>query len=124
MGISLTIGVIGALVGLAGLFYGILKDSQIRAIEKRGKGPHFVPVRILIDVSGGSQSGGSPPVYHYDSTPKKIGERLWMELFGEGVIPKDYPEDRIVEIRVKNEGPRMKAQELGISRSPQKRIFL
>jgi hypothetical protein len=76
MDTSTTIGVIGTLIGLSGLFYGIWKDSQIRRIEKRGRGPHFVPVGILIDASGAI--GGAKPVYYYDRPPKKLGERLWV----------------------------------------------
>ncbi len=109
MDMSTTIGVIGAIIGLLGLFYGIWKDSQIRKIEKRGKGPHLVPVGILIDASGASKAGKEPPVYHYDDNPpKKLGQRLWMSSFHEGFVPKDYPENRTVGIRVKNEGPRIR----------------
>lgn len=108
MDMSTTIGVIGTIIGLLGLFYGIWKDSQIRRIEKRGKGPHFVPVAILIDGSGASHSAGEPPVFYYDNTPRNLGERLWLSSFTQGFVPKDYPENRIVGIRVKNEGPRIR----------------
>jgi hypothetical protein len=108
MDTSTTIGVIGTLIGLSGLFYGIWKDSQIRKIEKRGKGPHFVPVAILIDAAGASQAAGKPPVYYYDNTPRKLGERLWETTFCAGFIPEDYPENRVAGIRVKNEGARIR----------------
>lgn len=108
MDMSTTIGVIGTLIGLLGLFYGIWKDSQIRKIEKRGKGPHLVPVGILVDAAGASQSAGKPPVYDYHNPPRKLGERLWVTTFCEGFVPKDYPENRTVGIRVKNEGPRIR----------------
>lgn len=106
MDMSTTIGVIGTLIGLSGLFYGIWKDLQIRKIEKRGKGPHLVPAGILIDASGAA--GGKRPVYYYDNPPRKLGERLWVSSFTEGFVPEDYPENRTVGIRVKNEGPRIR----------------
>ena len=108
MDMSTTIGVIGTFIGLSGLSYGIWKDSQIRKIEKRGRGPHLVPVGILVDASAASQVAGKPPVYHYDKAPIKLGEPLWLTSFYESVVPRDYPENRIVGIRVKNEGPRIR----------------
>jgi len=106
--IKTTAAIFGTIIGVLGFLYGLMKDRKLREIEKRAKGPHFVPQYLAIDANGKSIPQGGKPYYHYRKEAVGLKGHLFeMEPYEESV-PPDYPKNRVVALVVKNEGSKIR----------------
>lgn len=102
MATDLTIGVIGAFIGVVGFIYGWLKDSRLKEIEERAKAPHFIATRIRLDYSGAS-FGGQHANYQFIKPPSALGSELG-ETDGVEEVPENCPRNQPVGISIVNDG--------------------
>ena len=94
----------GGIIGALGFLYGLLRDRQLREIEKRVKAPHFVFRNLQIDAPGKSVPTRGPSYYSYRKQACSLADRLCDMDHDEIRVPEDYPEGRVVGIVFANQG--------------------
>ena len=103
---ELTIGVIGAIIGVGGFLYGCLKDKRLKEIEERANAPHFVATRIRLDYSS-AVIGGGHARYNFIDPPSDLGSELH-SADNEEEVPLSCPKNQPVGLSIINDGERIR----------------
>jgi hypothetical protein len=94
----------GGIIGALGFLYGLIRDRQLREIEKRVKAPHFIFRNLQIDAPCRSTPAGGPSYYSYRKQACSLADRLFDMGSDEVRVPEDYPDGRVVGIVLANRG--------------------